>query len=431
MSRALRFQSGLPLHYWGDCVLCAVHIINRLPTVALKFKTPCETLYNELPLYDHLKTFGCLALASNPSRTMDKFSPKGIPCVFLGYPSSQKGYKLLNLFTNKLFVSRDVTFHEHIFPFKIFPTSTPTSSPAVSVNPLPLHADPPPLISPAEPPNPTSFPSSASAPRRSSRQVQPPSWHKDYLLVGLTNMDSPTKVISSTDTQVTPSFSCFMSQSLQSKDPIHFKDAITSPLWTTAMNEELESLEANNTWQLTVLPKNKRAIGCKWVYRTKFNVDGTLDEYKARLVILGNHQRPGEDYEQTFAPVAKMVTMRSLLAIATLKHWCVHQMDVKNAFLHGDLNETVYMRLPPGYTRDGTHTHVSAQGEAHRLNSPLVCKLNKSLYGLKQAPRQWFAKLSTSLIHDGFIQSKSDYTLFIKNVSDRAVSYIFGPQCNI
>lgn len=112
------------------------------------------------------------------------------------------------------------------------------------------------------------------------------------------------------------------------------------------MNDELTSLEVNNTWEVTELPSHKRAIGCKWLYKTKFNADGSLDKYKARLVILGNHQRPGEDYHQTFAPVAKMTTVRALLAIAALKQWEVHQMDVKNAFLHGDLEEDVYMKLP-------------------------------------------------------------------------------------
>ena len=141
MSRALRFQFGLPLSYWGDCVLCAVHIINRLPTAALNFQTPYETLYNELPSYDQLRTFDCLALATNPNRDTDKFSPRGIPCVFLGYPSNQKGFKLLNLMIQKVFVSRDVTFHEHIFPFIIFPTPSTPPSPSISINPLILPDD--------------------------------------------------------------------------------------------------------------------------------------------------------------------------------------------------------------------------------------------------------------------------------------------------
>jgi len=117
MSRALRFHASLPLRFWGDCVLAATYIINQLPSSALQRKTPFEKLLLKVPDYHHMKVFGCLAFASNPARSTYKFLPRGVPCVFLGYPSSQKGYKLLNLLTNHTFVSRDVVFHEHIFPF--------------------------------------------------------------------------------------------------------------------------------------------------------------------------------------------------------------------------------------------------------------------------------------------------------------------------
>lgn len=117
IARSLRFQTALPLIYWGDCVLTAVHLLNRLPSFVLNHKTPYEVLYNELPSYDHLKIFGCLAFASNPSISADKFTMRGVPCVFLGYPPTKKGYKLLDLTTMQQFVSRDVKFHESIFPF--------------------------------------------------------------------------------------------------------------------------------------------------------------------------------------------------------------------------------------------------------------------------------------------------------------------------
>lgn len=185
------------------------------------------------------------------------------------------------------------------------------------------------------------------------------------------------------------------------------------------MNEELESLELNHTWEVTDLPPQRKAIGSKWLYKTKFNADGSLDKYKARLVILGNHQRPGEDYNQTFAPVAKMTTVRSLLAVAALQGWDIQQMDVKNAFLHGDLEEDVYIKLPLGYSAQGTRIQVLSEGESYSPAPTIqVCKLHKSLYGLKQAPRQWFSKLSTTLQGHQFVQSKNDYSLFIKRQSD-------------
>lgn len=178
------------------------------------------------------------------------------------------------------------------------------------------------------------------------------------------------------------------------------------------MNEELEALELNNTWSVIELPPNKQAIGCKWIFETKLNPDGSVDKYKARLAVLGNKQQYGVDYSETFAPVAKLTTVRTLLAVATMEKWHTCQMDVRNAFLHGELQDTIYMKLPTGYTHMGcritlNYTHVPAT-----KGPVLVCKLLKSLYGLKQSPRLWFAKLSTFLLSIGYSQSKSDYSLF-------------------
>ena len=157
-------------------------------------------------------------------------------------------------------------------------------------------------------------------------------------------------------------------------------------------------MEAANTWRLEHLPLGKKALGCKWIFTIKYNSDGTIERYKARLVVLGNHQEEGIDYMETFAPVARMTTVRLFLDIAVKENQEVHQMDVHNAFLHGDLHEEVYMKLPPGF-RDKGETRV--------------CRLQKSLYGLKQAPRCWFTKLANALRAYGFKQSRSDHTFFV------------------
>ncbi|KAH9705236.1 retrovirus-related pol polyprotein from transposon RE1 [Citrus sinensis] len=180
-------------------------------------------------------------------------------------------------------------------------------------------------------------------------------------------------------------------------EPASFAKAVRDPKWREAMYSELQALENNDTWTVASLPPGKRAIGCKWVYRIKYNADGTIERYKARLVILGNKQVEGIDYTETFAPVAKLVIVRTFLAVAAARNWELHQMDVHNAFLHGELNEEVYMRLPPGFTSN---------------KSGMVCRLRKSLYGLKQAPRCWFAKLAAALKTYGFAQSSSDYSFF-------------------
>ncbi|CAM8948608.1 unnamed protein product [Rhodiola kirilowii] len=167
------------------------------------------------------------------------------------------------------------------------------------------------------------------------------------------------------------------------------------------MEEEMEALQKNDTWQLVPPPKDKKAVGCRWVFTIKKNVDGSLNRYKARLVAKGFTQTYGVDYDETFAPVAKMNTIRVLLSLATNLNWPLRQFDVKNAFLHGELNEEVYMNLPPGYK-------ASTPGD-------FVCRLNKSLYGLKQSPRAWFGKFSKFMRKIDYKQSNSDHTLFLKH----------------
>ncbi|KAK3033514.1 hypothetical protein RJ639_032743 [Escallonia herrerae] len=179
--------------------------------------------------------------------------------------------------------------------------------------------------------------------------------------------------------------------------PKYFSQAVKHAHWKDAMAKEISALEANNTWTLMPLPSGKRAIDSKWVYKVKFHPDGTVERYKARLVAKGYTQNEGLDFHETFAPVAKLVTVRCLLAIASKKKWELHQLDVNNAFLHGDLEEEVYMKIPQGFSKQGENR---------------VCRLQKSLYGLRQASRNWYHKFTQSLLVVGFIQSQSDHSLF-------------------
>ncbi|GJX46458.1 zf-CCHC domain-containing protein [Tanacetum coccineum] len=162
-------------------------------------------------------------------------------------------------------------------------------------------------------------------------------------------------------------------------------------------------LEKNNTWDLVDLPKGRKAIGSKRFWKIKYKSDGEIERYKARLVAKGFNQRERIDFDETFSPVVKIVTIRCLINLVVQNGWTLYQMNVNNAFLYGDLNETVYMSLPPDYfPKDETR----------------VCRLNKSLYRLKQAPRQWNVKLTYALIECDFMQSKSDYSLFTKKFGD-------------
>ncbi|KAL4580943.1 hypothetical protein LXL04_017149 [Taraxacum kok-saghyz] len=192
------------------------------------------------------------------------------------------------------------------------------------------------------------------------------------------------------------SFLCSVSKIVE---PRSYQEASDNPEWIEAMNQELSALEENNTWTVMPLPEGKKPIGSKWVYKVKLKPDGSVERFKARLVAKGYNQTYGIDYLDSFSPVAKVVTVRLLLSLSTSNDWHLHQLDINNAFLHGFLDEEVYLNPPHGYSK-------AKKGE--------VCKLNKSLYGLKQASRQWQIEFCNKLISFGFKQSSHDHCLFTK-----------------
>ena len=165
----------------------------------------------------------------------------------------------------------------------------------------------------------------------------------------------------------------------------------------------VDALHKTRTWDLVDLPSRKSTIDCKWVYKIKTQSEGIVDRYKARLVARGFTQEYGIDYEETFAPMARLSSIRTLIVISTARKWPLFQIDVKNAFLNGELSKEVYMKLPPGYSH--------APGFPHR-----VCRLRRTLYGLKQAPRAWFAKFNSTISHHGFSGSFFLYNSFSEKV---------------
>ncbi|CAH9137075.1 unnamed protein product [Cuscuta epithymum] len=175
--------------------------------------------------------------------------------------------------------------------------------------------------------------------------------------------------------------------------------ALKDPNWNAAMQDEYNALLKTQTWDLVLRPPSAHVIRSIWLFRHKFHSDGSLQRYKARLVANGKSQQVGIDYFDTFSPVVKPATIRTVLTIATSRSWPIHQLDVKNAFLHGDLCETVYMHQPPGFV-DSTKPNY-------------VCRLHKSLYGLKQAPRAWFQRFATFITSCGFQGSMCDTSLFV------------------
>ena len=179
-------------------------------------------------------------------------------------------------------------------------------------------------------------------------------------------------------------------EALSSSDAVQWRDAIAA---------ELKSIVANKVYSLTELPPGRKAIGCKWVFKIKRGADGSIERYKARLVAKGFSQTEGVDFSETYAPVAKFNSIRALLAIAAAEGYTVQQMDVKTAFLNGELEEEIYMQQPEG---------TAKPGEEH-----LVWRLHRALYGLKQAPRVWYRRLDQQLTEMGFERCDADYSVYV------------------
>jgi hypothetical protein len=181
--------------------------------------------------------------------------------------------------------------------------------------------------------------------------------------------------------------------------PYNMQEALSNDDWKSAMDAEYRALLRNQTWHLVPPESGRNLIDCKWIYKVKHKANGSIDHYKARLVAKGFKQCIGIDYDDTFSPVVKPTTIRLVLAIADSQGWSLCQLDIQNTFLHGVLEEDVYMKQPPVFV-DPVHPSYH-------------CKLDKALYGLKHAPRAWYSHLSDKLHSLGFVSSKADISLFM------------------
>jgi hypothetical protein len=217
--------------------------------------------------------------------------------------------------------------------------------------------------------------------RRSTRVINPPRRYDDFVLsVSLsTNDDEP---------------SCYQEAVKGSN----------SDKWKEAMKDEMKALERNSTWDLVELPRDRKNVGCKWVYKLKKGVDDKVERYKARLVAKGYSQKEGIDFHEIFSPVVKIVSIRSMLALVALLDLELEQLDVKTAFLHGDLDEDIYMEQPEGFVQN--------------RNKKFVCRLKKSLYGLRKSPRQWYKKFDSFMMSHNYTRSEYDHCVYFKKLNN-------------
>lgn len=360
MARSMLKAKSLPNTFWAEAVATAVYTLNKSPTKANPNKTPYEAWHNRKPEIRHFRVFGCLAYSLIPSQHREKFDEKGEKYIFIGYSDESKAYRLINPKTNELIISRDVHFDE----MKAWDWKTKNSN--------------------------------------ESKETE------DSGANSMVDPDSQNILDSDSDSEVSPvrkvrslrEIYDLSNIALFSCEPHKFEEAVKNEVWQKAMDDEMTTIMKNQTWNLVDLPKNKEVVGLKWIYKNKFNEDGSIQKHKARLVAKGYSQQPGIDFNETFSPVARMETIRTVLAIAAQMELPVYQLDVKSAFLNGELHEEVYVEQPQGYVVKGKEN--------------MVYRLHKALYGLKQAPRAWNNKIDNYFINNGFHRSPSEPSLYVK-----------------
>ncbi|KAJ9568078.1 hypothetical protein OSB04_004044 [Centaurea solstitialis] len=346
---SLLSHANMPLKFWPFAVTTATYLINRLPTTTLQNDSPYLQLFHKLPNYNKLRSFGCLAYPWLRPYSNHKLQPRSKPCIFVGYSSSQTPPlpSTLNIPTNSPFSSSSL------------PSPNSPNSPNISSsNHTQIHHPP------SSPPH-----------TRRLRKPNPKYHNNDFVLYQSIIQPFP--------------------------EPQTITQALKQPQWRKAMQEEYDALLRNQTWSLVPPESVPNLVGSKWVFRTKFKPNGTIDRLKARLVAKGFHQRPGLDYIETFSPVVKPATLRLVLSLASSQNWPLRQLDINNAFLQGTLTESVYMSQPPGFVDPSFSHHV--------------CKLNKAIYGLRQASRAWYNELKSFLISAHFKPTISDPSLFVRH----------------
>lgn len=349
MTRSILKHMNLPNYLWGEAVRHATFLINRVATRSLDGKTPYEVLRMRKPNLSHLRVFGCVCYAKTDSAGRKKLDDRSRALVHLGTEPGTKAYRLLDTTSKRIVVSRDVCFLEE--KEWSWDKKENDETEGFSVMIKESNDDP---IAASETTNETSTASDEARAdisdeenddgdvqpqlRRSTRETSQPAYLDDYILLAEAECEQLLMVIN--------------------EEPWDFTEAKELDVWINACKEEIVSIEKNHTWDLVELPTGVKPIGLKWVFKIKRNADGSVIKYKARLVAKGYVQRHGIDYDEVFAPVARIETIRLVIALAASKNWEVHHLDVKTAFLHGELKEEVFVTQPEGFIVAGKEKMV-------------------------------------------------------------------------
>ncbi|KAL6323845.1 hypothetical protein AAG906_005840 [Vitis piasezkii] len=377
MVRSMMSYSFVPISLWGEALKTAMYILNRVPSKAVP-KTPFELWTGRKPSLRHIHIWGCPAEARIYNPHEKKLDSRTVSGYFIGYPDKSKGYRFYcPNHSVRIVETGNARFLEN---GEISGSNEPRK---VDIEEIRVDIPPPFLPQEIIVPQPV-------------QQVEDNEQNNRDGSLPLENIAIENEISKRKETAITDDYVV--------KDPVSFSQAMESDdssKWMEAMNEELKSMAHNGVWDLIELPNNCKPVGCKWVFKTKRDAKGNIERFKARLVAKGFTQKEGIDYKDTFSPVSKKDSLRIIMALVAHFDLELHQMDVKTAFLNGNLDEDIYMEQPEGFAKKG--------------NEHLVCKLKKSIYGLKQASRQWNISKNFHMVDMG----EANYVIGIEIFRDR------------
>ena len=410
MVRSMLSYSSLPISFWGYAIETAMYLLNLVPSKTVP-KTPTELWKGRKPSLSHIRIWGAPAhvLRKDPN----KLESRTEVCMFVGYPKGTRGGLFYSPSDKKVIVSTHATFLEEDYISNFKPKSKIILEEFDSAQ----EQTKPPVSWPLIPLIPMHVQRGENVPEGEQAQVEPveqdpiqvepepeePVQEELVPLQAQNNEPQPVELRRSDRVRRKPARYVLLGESYQviaidsEDDPINYKEALEDvdvQEWQKAMDREMESMYSNSVWSLVEAPKGVKPIGCKWIYKRKRGSDGKVETFKARLVAKGYTQKEGIDYEETFSPVAMLKSIRILLAVAASLDYEIWQMDVKTAFLNGNLNEDIYMQQPEGF---------KTKGKEH-----MVCKLQRSIYGLKQASRSWNIKFDQAITSFGFEKSPDE-----------------------
>lgn len=447
MARCLMIQSGLSPSFWAEAILTANHIRNRCPSQSLDGETPFKIWIGRNPTVNYFQKFGTTAYMLEKSNKRGKFDPKSKMCIFIGYSTKSKAYRLWDPKGRKIVCSRDVKFSNSYQPdgkyadflkneltkkdddanIEVTFTQKKTSEQTEFQETLIPQDEPNSEDSLDELEEFEGFQESEEENRNQNVEE-----NLNEQLTPLTTKHGPGRprklktgkrgrprklfnTLQDNGTESNESGRNIDENIIQCASLVDHNDtltpleAISSPegeQWKNAMKSEYDALMKNNTWTLVDYPKNHKVVDSRWILRKKYKADGTVERYKARVVAKGFTQTPGVDFGETFSPVARIGSIRLLMAMAVELNLNVYQLDFVTAYLNGEIEEKIYMKTP-------TEIQKILDINEHELYEGKVCLLQKALYGLKQSGRQWYKKLDEKLKQLNLSPLKSDPCIYM------------------